>query len=344
MEYGLGYIPLPVDDRDAIMNMQHEAVPDEYKINNVDSVVDQGSSPICAAISLAEILNWRKSIRAIKRPAKISPYDIYDLREDKDQDGMVLRDAIKSIKNVGVDGEKINSYARIIDPVSAKVALMLNGPLVIGLYCYNYGNRFWQGQGQNLGGHAVILTGWDKAGFVLQNSWGTGWGRSGVETFPFEDWGDWVRYGRPNYFYYCVPDGLVDPKDIPPYAGLAYVCGRNLRKIKDAPILHRDKFDPEAYKMADKFYYNWWNERRKARQIEGKDMKDEFRKSMKKVKEKITVDAKIRAMEAFWSVCDYAYWPYGGRGVSGMRPNCSACGEECKLQCPKGKEFKNKIK
>ena len=40
---------------------------------------------------------------------------------------MVLRDAIKSIKNVGVDGEKISSYARIIDPVSAKVALMLNG-------------------------------------------------------------------------------------------------------------------------------------------------------------------------------------------------------------------------
>lgn len=156
--------------------------------------------------------------------------------------------------------------------------------------------------------------------------------------------GDWVRYGCPNYFYYCVPDGLVDPKDIPPYAGLAYVCGRNLRKVKDAPILHRDKFDPEAYKMADKFYYNWWNERRKARQIEGKDMKDEFRKSMKKVKEKITVDAKIRAMEAFRSVCDYAYWPYGGRGVPGMRPNCSACGEECKLQCPKGKEFKNKIK
>ena len=137
---------------------------------------------------------------------------------------------------------------------------------------------------------------------------------------------------------------MVDPKDVPPYAGLVYVSGRNIKKVKDAPILHRDKFDPEAYKMADKFYYNWWNERRKARQREGKDMKDEFRKSMKKVKEKITVDAKIKAMEAFWSVCDYAYYPYGGRGVPGMRPNCSACGEECKLQCPKGKEFKNKIR
>lgn len=84
MKYGLGYIPSPADDRDAIINMQHEAVPDEYKINNVDSVVDQGSSPICAAVSLAEILNWRKAIKDIKRPAKISPYDIYDLREDKE--------------------------------------------------------------------------------------------------------------------------------------------------------------------------------------------------------------------------------------------------------------------
>ena len=78
MEYGLGYIPSPADDRDTIMNMQHEAVPDEYKVNNVDSVVDQGSSPICAAVSLSEILNWRKSIRAIERPAKISPYEIYE--------------------------------------------------------------------------------------------------------------------------------------------------------------------------------------------------------------------------------------------------------------------------
>ena len=133
---------------------------------------------------------------------------------------------------------------------------------------------------------------------------------------PYET-GDWVGYGRPDYFYYRVPDGLVDPEDIPPYAGLAYVCGRNLRKVKDAPILHRDKLDPEAYKMADKFYYNWWNERRKARQIEGKDMKDGFRKSMKKVKERITVDAKIKAMEAFWSVRDHAYRPYGEEGCQG---------------------------
>ena len=69
--------------------------------------------------------------------------------------------------------------------------------------------------------------------------------------------GDWVRYGRPNYFYYCVPMGWLILRTYLRTQDSLYVCGRNLRKIKDAPILHRDKFDPEAYKMADKFYYNW---------------------------------------------------------------------------------------
>lgn len=136
--------------------------------------------------------------------------------------------------------------------------------------------------------------------------------------------GDRARYGRPNYPCYRVPDGLVDPKGIPPYAGLAYVRGGNLGKAKDAPVPRRGKFDPEAYRMAGKSYYNRWNERRKAGQIEGKDMEDGFRKSMEKVEGKITADAKAKAMGAFWSVRDYAHWPYGGRGArNGTRPSRS---------------------
>ena len=157
------------------------------------------------------------------------------------------------------------------------------------------------------------------------------------------DTGDMARYGRPNYFYYCVPDGLILPDDVPPYAGLVYVCGRDIRKVKEAPILHREKFDPEPYKMTDKFYFNWWHERRRARQIEGKDMKDEFRKSLRKAREEIGRRTKEKAVEAFWNVCDYAYWPHGGRGTPGIRPNCSVCGEVCRLQCPKGKDFKERI-
>lgn len=98
---------------------------------------------------------------------------------------------------------------------------------------------------------------------------------------PYET-GDRVRYGRPDHLHYRVPDGLVDPRDIPPYAGLAYARGGNSRKIKDAPIPRRDKSDPEAYGMAGEFYRDRWNEGRKARRIEGEDMKDESRKSVKK--------------------------------------------------------------
>jgi hypothetical protein len=41
-----------------------------------------------------------------------------------------------------------------------------------------------------LGGHAFALVGYNEAGFLVQNSWGTGWGEGGFATLPYEDWLD----------------------------------------------------------------------------------------------------------------------------------------------------------
>jgi hypothetical protein len=41
-----------------------------------------------------------------------------------------------------------------------------------------------------LGGHAFALVGYDEIGFLVQNSWGTGWGKGGFATLPYEDWLD----------------------------------------------------------------------------------------------------------------------------------------------------------
>ncbi|HEY0957116.1 MAG TPA: C1 family peptidase [Roseateles sp.] len=41
---------------------------------------------------------------------------------------------------------------------------------------------------QKTGGHAFALVGFNERGFVVQNSWGTGWGASGFATLPYEDW------------------------------------------------------------------------------------------------------------------------------------------------------------
>jgi hypothetical protein len=41
---------------------------------------------------------------------------------------------------------------------------------------------------RSLGGHAFVLAGYNEVGFLVQNSWGAGWGKGGFATLPYEDW------------------------------------------------------------------------------------------------------------------------------------------------------------
>jgi hypothetical protein len=41
---------------------------------------------------------------------------------------------------------------------------------------------------ESLGGHAFALVGYDDRGFIVQNSWGTRWGRGGFAILPYADW------------------------------------------------------------------------------------------------------------------------------------------------------------
>ncbi len=40
------------------------------------------------------------------------------------------------------------------------------------------------------GGHAFAIIGYNQDGFIVQNSWGTGWGAKGRAVLPYEDWLD----------------------------------------------------------------------------------------------------------------------------------------------------------
>jgi hypothetical protein len=44
----------------------------------------------------------------------------------------------------------------------------------------------------SLGGHAFALVGFNRRGFVVQNSWGLDWGNCGFAVLPYEEW---VKYG-----------------------------------------------------------------------------------------------------------------------------------------------------
>jgi len=66
---------------------------------------------------------------------------------------------------------------------------------------------------------------------------------------------------RPNRFYYCVPEDLIKPEEVPDYAGLMYINDTNkIRIVKEATFLHKEKL--ELIKpLCDKFYYYWKNAR-----------------------------------------------------------------------------------
>lgn len=72
---------------------------------------------------------------------------------------------------------------------------------------------------------------------------------------------------KPNRFYYICPAGLIDVKDIPPYAGLMYYSpgGKFYDRfvvVKEAPFLHRTKMN--LFKeLCVKYYYKYLNLRKK---------------------------------------------------------------------------------
>lgn len=179
-----GYIQSPTDERDHIFSVS-AALPDSYKLKNVHSVVDQGDAPVCAAISLTHIINWQERARIGKDV--VNHNAIYSLRANKTQDGMIPRQALHALKHEGACGYKIKAYSRVASIDNAKAAIEMNGPLMSCFVAYE-NDLFWKPQGQCAGGHAVILTGWDSNGFVLQNSWGFDWQNNGTVTLPYEDW------------------------------------------------------------------------------------------------------------------------------------------------------------
>lgn len=44
-----------------------------------------------------------------------------------------------------------------------------------------------------IGGHAFAIVGYDRDGFLVQNSWGRRWGRNGVALWRYEDWQENIR-------------------------------------------------------------------------------------------------------------------------------------------------------
>ena len=91
---------------------------------------------------------------------------------------------------------KITTYRSVaVDVQSIKNALYSGLPVIFGVAVFE--SFFWNATGdipmprtyeQMLGGHAMLIVGYDDTTrrFKFRNSWGTGWGRGGYGTIPYE--------------------------------------------------------------------------------------------------------------------------------------------------------------
>ena len=91
---------------------------------------------------------------------------------------------------------KIEAWKRVcnnkVNTDNVKSAVYTNGPLTcyMDVYedFYSYGSGCYEHvAGAYLGGHMVCIVGWTLDGWIVKNSWGTGWGEQGYFQIKFGD-------------------------------------------------------------------------------------------------------------------------------------------------------------
>jgi C1A family cysteine protease len=227
---GYGWLPDLPDQRDllygAVRPVPAVLPPAMDLRSGCSAVEDQGQLGSCTANALAGALEFLEK-KDQDKPLDLSRLFIYYnervLENTVASDsGAMLRDGIKSLKNLGVCAEKkwpyligkfavkpsaacyreglqhrITTYQRIATVDQMRACLAEGFPFVFGFTVYeSFESQAVAASGvanlpqpgeRVLGGHAVLGVGYDDAQqrFLVRNSWGTGWGQQGYFTLPY---------------------------------------------------------------------------------------------------------------------------------------------------------------
>lgn len=184
-----GYIKSKLDGTEHIWNTKMDKLPEEYSyISVMPEVLDQGDTYKCVCYSLTSYLDWK--VNRLQGDNISDNFDIdklYSIRTRKDLNGMTIKEALHYLRHTGLNGVKISGYAKINSIEHLKSALISNGPCITGLYIRDpKRDDFWHGD-QKLGGHAILIIGYNEKGFIIRNSWGKGWADKGYTVVPYSD-------------------------------------------------------------------------------------------------------------------------------------------------------------
>jgi len=216
----LSVVPSPDDSRDHMVGEVYAVArkivgtpPATLDLRpSLRPVRDQGTTSTCAA-QVAACIKEYQELFDTKVHADFSAQFVYYHRVNKPADGMYGRDVMKILNKKGTSTEgtypfnsteqpsayaiqqgteyTINEYAQVNTIGELKQALVSDGPCYIAFPVYNYGLTMWKpepGQRRN-GGHAMTVVGYTKNGFIIRNSWGSGWGDNGYCIYPYDHFG-----------------------------------------------------------------------------------------------------------------------------------------------------------
>jgi hypothetical protein len=231
IQHGFGSLFSQPDVRDYVATTSKKEFPEEFKLQHLPAVKNQGMVGSCVAHSLSTVLEWYNR-NETKNYQKMSTGYIYGNRllSLHKGCGMYTRDALKTISKYGdvpyeifpqnvevpdaislfessVDSiedkgypYKIKSYYKLKSIDAAKAHLLTNNPIVLSMKWFddikivNGIMTTTEKTSKKTGGHCMVIFGWTKDGWIVQNSWGTGWGTNGRFILPFnistkEMWG-----------------------------------------------------------------------------------------------------------------------------------------------------------
>ena len=121
------------------------------------------------------------------------------------------------------------SYVATTSPTvtGLKNALYSYGPLVTTFQVYEDFTRYTSGvysytSGSYLGGHAVLLVGYDDPGqyFIVKNSWDSDWGEQGYFRIAYSQLSNLVNFG----YYTIAYTGISAPKQSMSVSAASYSC------------------------------------------------------------------------------------------------------------------------
>jgi C1A family cysteine protease len=213
----------PVDSRDYIFSNTSSNVSNYSLVKFVREIEDQGSIGSCvgnAGVSALELMCYKNGTH-VNLSRLFAYYNVRFVDGRVGQEGAFLRSIFSSINRFGLPTEEeypyiiekqnqtppqeiydlakkfiVSRYERVFlnQKASVKGAIDSGFPIVFGIDIkedfYNIPSVLnadsYAAIGNSIGGHAMIIIGYDEKGVIVENSWGNQWGDKGLGAISWE--------------------------------------------------------------------------------------------------------------------------------------------------------------